>query len=70
MNEKYPEPSMVPGSEPRTAESKRTLHRSILGSALGNSVEWFDYEVYWYLTIYMAVNFFGPQRAMAVWASR
>ncbi|WP_312099802.1 MFS transporter [Corynebacterium dentalis] len=54
-----PEPPAAPGSEPSTHEGKRTLHRSILGSALGNAVEWFDYGVYGYLTIYMAVNFFG-----------
>ncbi|MET4060145.1 MHS family proline/betaine transporter-like MFS transporter [Arthrobacter sp. UYP6] len=56
---RHPEPQTVPGSEPRTAEGKRSLHRSILGAALGNAVEWFDYGVYGYLTIYMAVNFFG-----------
>jgi MHS family proline/betaine transporter-like MFS transporter len=55
----HPEPRTAPGAEPRTEEGKRTLHRSILGSALGNAVEWFDYGVYGYLTIYMAANFFG-----------
>ncbi|WP_066302409.1 MFS transporter [Arthrobacter luteolus] len=56
---RHPEPQAVPGSEPSTSEGKRSLHRSILGAALGNAVEWFDYGVYGYLTIYMAVNFFG-----------
>lgn len=51
----------APGAEPQTAEAKGNLRRSILGSALGNAVEWFDYGVYGYLTIYMATNFFGSQ---------
>ncbi|MGO2004011.1 MFS transporter [Arthrobacter rhombi] len=51
----------APGAEPQTQEAKDSLHRSILGSALGNAVEWFDYGVYGYLTIYMAVNFFGSE---------
>ncbi len=54
-----PEPQEAPGSEPCTTAGKQALHRSILGSALGNAVEWFDYGVYGYLTIYMATNFFG-----------
>ncbi|MFZ3415146.1 MFS transporter [Arthrobacter sp. 3Tela_A] len=54
-------PAPVPGAEPEGREAKKTLHRSILGSALGNAVEWFDYGVYGYLTIYMAVNFFGSE---------
>lgn len=57
----YPEQQLAPGSEPTTPEAKKTLHRAILGSALGNAVEWFDYGVYGYLTIYMAVNFFGSE---------
>ncbi|SDI43730.1 MFS transporter, MHS family, proline/betaine transporter [Arthrobacter subterraneus] len=57
----HPEPGTAPGAEPSTQEGKNTLHRSILGSALGNAVEWFDYGVYGYLTIYMAVNFFGSE---------
>lgn len=60
LNE-HPTPRTAPGAEPNTAEGKRTLHQSILGSALGNAVEWFDYGVYGYLTIYMATNFFGSE---------
>lgn len=37
---------------------KKTLHQAIAGSALGNAVEWFDYGVYGYLTVYMAALFF------------
>lgn len=51
----------APGAEPQSAEAKGNLRRSILGSALGNAVEWFDYGVYGYLTIYMAVAFFGSE---------
>lgn len=58
----HDEPKAAPGSEPRTVGGRKSLHRSILGSALGNAVEWFDYGVYGYLTIYMAVNFFGSQK--------
>ncbi|MHA7143059.1 MULTISPECIES: MFS transporter [unclassified Arthrobacter] len=59
LHDSDPGTPSAPGSEPTTSEGKRTLHRSILGSALGNAVEWFDYGVYGYLTIYMARNFFG-----------
>ncbi|WP_298254670.1 MFS transporter [uncultured Arthrobacter sp.] len=59
VEQTQPEPLAAPGEEPCTEEGKRSLHRSILGSALGNAVEWFDYGVYGYLTIYMATNFFG-----------
>ena len=55
------EDSNAPGAEPQTPEGKTELKRSILGSALGNAVEWFDYGVYGYLTIFMAVNFFGSE---------
>ncbi|MFB0834643.1 MFS transporter [Arthrobacter halodurans] len=68
MNEQLPpggepmvEDPSVPGAEPQTPEGKSELKRSILGSALGNAVEWFDYGVYGYLTIFMAVNFFGSE---------
>lgn len=50
-----------PGSEPTTAEQRKSLKRSITGSMLGNAVEWYDYGVYGYLTIYMATNFFGSE---------
>ncbi|QTG81335.1 MFS transporter [Arthrobacter crystallopoietes] len=61
LRNERPGPPVAPGSEPVTRDQKRTLHQSILGSALGNAVEWFDYGVYGYLTIYMAVNFFGSE---------
>ncbi|WP_354235759.1 MFS transporter [Arthrobacter sp. UYEF3] len=52
---------MAPGSEPDSPEARQTLRRAITGSALGNAVEWYDYAVYGYLTIYMATNFFGSK---------
>ncbi|MFX1821808.1 MFS transporter [Pseudarthrobacter sp. CC4] len=61
VHDKHPDPQTAPGAEPSTEEGRRSLHRSILGSALGNAVEWFDYGVYGYLTIYMATNFFGSK---------
>jgi MHS family proline/betaine transporter-like MFS transporter len=61
LRNNQPEPRTAPGAEPGTPEGKRTLNRAILGSALGNAVEWFDYGVYGYLTIFMAVNFFGSE---------
>jgi MHS family proline/betaine transporter-like MFS transporter len=61
LRHEQPEPRTAPGAEPRTPEGKRSLKRAILGSALGNAVEWFDYGVYGYLTIFMAVNFFGSE---------
>jgi MHS family proline/betaine transporter-like MFS transporter len=39
-------------------EDRRTLRRSIAGSALGNAVEWFDYGVYSYVAGYIASAFF------------
>lgn len=53
--------ALAPGAEPNSSEGRRVLRRSITGSALGNAVEWYDYGVYGYLTIFMAVNFFGSK---------
>lgn len=55
------EDANAPGAEPQSDEAKSNLRRSILGSALGNAVEWFDYGVYGYLTVFMATNFFGSE---------
>ena len=40
-------------------EQKKHLRQAIMGSALGNAVEWFDYAVYGYLAVYMSQVFFG-----------
>jgi MHS family proline/betaine transporter-like MFS transporter len=52
---------LAPGSEPLSVDDKKSLRRSILGSTVGNAVEWYDYAVYGYLTTYMASNFFGSK---------
>jgi MHS family proline/betaine transporter-like MFS transporter len=59
--DKYPGGLLAPGSEPQTPEAKQTLQRSIAGAAIGNAVEWYDYGVYGYLTVFMATNFFGSK---------
>lgn len=58
----------APGSEPTSEVGRKSLRRSIAGSALGNAAEWFDYGVYSYLTVYMAANFFssGGDSGLAV----
>lgn len=52
----YPGQQDVKDMEPA---ERRTLHQAILGSALGNAVEWFDYAVYGYLVVYLAQLFLG-----------
>ncbi|GAB3562939.1 MFS transporter [Spelaeicoccus albus] len=42
-----------------TPEQRKTVRMSIVGSALGNAIEWFDYGVYGYLTVYISTVFFG-----------
>lgn len=37
---------------------KRRVRRSVLGSAVGNAIEWFDYGVYGYLLVYISQLFF------------
>ncbi|MYU10524.1 MFS transporter [Streptomyces sp. SID8361] len=60
-------PSQKGEENPRRSDVKGgqagpgTLRRSIAGSALGNAVEWYDYGVYSYLTVYISVNFFGSR---------
>lgn len=64
-DEKIPTPdgidmrSMPPGD-------KRTLKRAITGSALGNAVEWFDYGVYSYVSVYIAHAFFPGEWGVAL----
>jgi MFS transporter, MHS family, proline/betaine transporter len=54
--EYYPNQKTVRDMDPA---ERKTLHRAIAGSALGNAVEWFDYAVYGYLAIYMGQLFLG-----------
>jgi len=46
-----------------TGESRRTLHRAIGASAMGNMTEWFDYGVYAYATTYITAEFFPDNTA-------
>lgn len=39
---------------------QRRVRRVVAGSAAGNALEWFDYGVYGYLTIYIGYHFFAP----------
>ena len=51
---------------PRTREADmspeklREARQAVRGSALGNALEWFDYGVYGYLTLYIGYLFFEP----------
>ncbi len=64
-DEKIPTPdgidikTMPPGD-------RRTLRRAISGSALGNAVEWFDYGVYSYVSVYIANAFFPGEWGVAL----
>jgi MFS transporter, MHS family, proline/betaine transporter len=37
---------------------ERTVRKAVGAAAMGNLVEWFDYGIYSYVTIYIAMNFF------------
>ncbi|WGW11298.1 MFS transporter [Saxibacter everestensis] len=42
-----------------SVEEKKVVRKSVAGSAMGNAIEWFDYGIYGYLTIYISQLFFG-----------
>ena len=44
---------------------ERTVRKAVGAAAMGNLVEWFDYGIYSYVTIFIAMNFFpgGDQNA-------
>ncbi|MGH8966536.1 MAG: MFS transporter, partial [Actinomycetes bacterium] len=45
--------------EPRThGVDERTVRKAVGAAAMGNLVEWFDYGIYSYVTIFIAMNFF------------
>ena len=58
-----PAPHELP---PRTREQdmppreRRDMRKAVAGSAMGNALEWFDYGVYGYLTLYIGYHFFEP----------
>lgn len=37
---------------------RKTLHKAVAASAMGNAIEWFDYGVYAVAATYIAINFF------------
>ncbi|MGO3153746.1 MAG: MFS transporter [Galactobacter sp.] len=41
-------------------EEKKKMRKAIFGGTLGNTLEWFDYGIYGYLTTYVAYHFFEP----------
>src|SRR5699024_6582966 len=64
-DEKIPTPDGIDMSK-MPPEDKRTLKRAIGGSALGNAVEWFDYGVYSYVSVYIANAFFPGEWGIAL----
>ncbi|UZD61618.1 MFS transporter [Brevibacterium sp. JSBI002] len=64
-DEKIPTPDGIDMSR-MPPEDKRTLKRAIGGSALGNAVEWFDYGVYSYVSVYIANAFFPGEWGVAL----
>ena len=64
-DEKIPTPDGINMST-MPPEDKRTLKRAIGGSALGNAVEWFDYGVYSYVSVYIANAFFPGEWGIAL----
>lgn len=64
-DEKIPTPDGIDMSKMPPGQ-KRTLKRAIGGSALGNAVEWFDYGVYSYVSVYIASTFFPGEWGVAL----
>jgi MHS family proline/betaine transporter-like MFS transporter len=64
-DEKIPTPDGI-DMKTMPTEDRRTLRRAISGSALGNAVEWFDYGVYSYVSVYIANAFFPGQWGVAL----
>ena len=42
-----------------TPLQRSTVKRSVMGAMAGNALEWFDYGIYGYLTIYLSAEIFG-----------
>ncbi len=64
-DEKIPTPDGI-DIKTMPAGDRRTLRRAISGSALGNAVEWFDYGVYSYVSVYIANAFFPGEWGVAL----
>lgn len=44
---------------------ERTLRKAVIGAAVGNTIEWFDFAVYGFLATYIAAKFFPSQNETA-----
>ncbi|MGO1434523.1 MAG: MFS transporter [Canibacter sp.] len=51
-----------------TPIQRATVKRSVMGSMAGNALEWFDYGIYGYLTIYLSHQIFGGTENATVFA--
>lgn len=43
-----------------THKTPRALRRSVVAAGVGNALEWFDWNLYGILSVYLAANFFDP----------
>ena len=46
--------------EDMSPDARKGARKAVAGSAMGNALEWFDYGVYGYLTLYIGYHFFEP----------
>jgi MFS transporter, MHS family, proline/betaine transporter len=53
------------GSTTASEPDKKTLHRAIAASAIGNMTEWFDYGVYAYTAVHIGNTFFPSENEAA-----
>jgi MHS family proline/betaine transporter-like MFS transporter len=49
---------MTSGKQQAHEVDERTVRKAVGAAAMGNLVEWFDYGIYSYVTIFIAMNFF------------
>ncbi|WP_139418106.1 MFS transporter [Agromyces laixinhei] len=47
---------------------RKTVKKSVMGAMAGNAIEWFDYGIYGYLTVYLSVHIFGGTEEALLWA--
>ncbi|HEY6800185.1 MAG TPA: MFS transporter [Agromyces sp.] len=46
---------------------RKTVKKSVLGAMAGNAIEWFDYGIYGYLTVYLSSQIFGDTENALLW---
>jgi MFS transporter, MHS family, proline/betaine transporter len=51
-------PEQTPEQQKSHEVDERTVRKAVGAAAMGNLVEWFDYGIYSYVTIYIAMSFF------------